>query len=79
MRPRRNLLWRSDAFREKLIAANLTQNTTVSRAQNHLSWHSARRGAIAADLALIAATGDEGDEKATAGVLLAALTRSARA
>jgi len=25
LRPRRNLLWRSDAFREKLIAANLTQ------------------------------------------------------
>ena len=53
------------------IAASLTQNTTVSRAQNHLSWHSARRGAIAADLALIAATGDDADEKATAGALLA--------
>lgn len=29
LRPRRNLLWRSDAFREKLIAANLTQVIVV--------------------------------------------------
>ncbi|WP_332671217.1 ribosome small subunit-dependent GTPase A [Aromatoleum sp.] len=29
LRPRRNLLWRSDAFREKLIAANLTQVVIV--------------------------------------------------
>lgn len=30
LRPRRNLLWRSDAFREKLIAANLTQVVLVT-------------------------------------------------
>ena len=53
------------------IAANLTQSTTVSRAQNHLSWHSARRGAIAANLALYAVTGADNNEKATAGALLA--------
>ncbi|THF61046.1 ribosome small subunit-dependent GTPase A [Pseudothauera rhizosphaerae] len=29
LHPRRNLLWRSDAFREKLIAANLTQVVIV--------------------------------------------------
>ena len=29
LHPRRNLLWRSDAFREKLIAANLTQVVLV--------------------------------------------------
>lgn len=29
LHPRRNLLWRSDAFREKLIAANLTQVVVV--------------------------------------------------
>jgi len=30
LHPRRNLLWRSDAFREKLIAANLTQVVIVT-------------------------------------------------
>lgn len=30
LEPRRNLLWRSDAFREKLIAANLTQVVIVT-------------------------------------------------
>jgi len=29
LRPRRNLLWRSDAFREKLIAANLSHIVIV--------------------------------------------------
>ncbi len=54
------------------IAANLTQSTTVSRAQNHLSWHSARRGAIAAELALFAAMGDnENNERTVAGAALA--------
>lgn len=53
------------------IAANLTQNTTVSRAQNHLSWHSARRGAIAANLALFAVGGDkENNENAVSAAIL---------
>lgn len=30
LKPRRNLLWRSDAFREKLIAANLSQVVVVT-------------------------------------------------
>ena len=43
------------------LAANMTTGSSVSRAQNHLSWHSARRGAIAADLLLYSVTGsDEG-------------------
>jgi len=43
------------------VAANMTQTSAVSRAQNHLSWHSARRGSIAAGLLLYSATGnDEG-------------------
>ena len=41
------------------VAANLTQTSAVSRAQNHLSWHSARRGAIAAGLLTYTATGDD--------------------
>lgn len=53
-------------------AARLTQSTTVSRAQNHLSWHSARRGAAAANLALFAIAGDDiEDEKAVAFAILA--------
>ncbi len=43
------------------LAANMTNGSSVSRAQNHLAWHSARRGAIAADLLLYSVTGsDEG-------------------
>lgn len=52
-------------------AASLTQSTTVSRAQNHLSWHSARRGAIAANLALYALAGGGRDDKVVALSLLA--------
>jgi len=53
------------------LAANMTKTTSVSRAQNHLSWHSARRGAIAADLALYALTGDNGGDKGYAAATLA--------
>ena len=42
------------------LAANMTTGNSVSRAQNHLSWHSARRGAIAADLLLYSMTGNDG-------------------
>ncbi len=52
-------------------AASLTQSTTVSRAQNHLSWHSARRGAIAANLTLFALAGEGPSDKAVALSLLA--------
>jgi hypothetical protein len=44
-------------------AASLTTSEPVSRAQNHLSWHSARRGAVAADLAVYALAGDDIDSK----------------
>jgi hypothetical protein len=39
------------------VAANLSKTRPVSRAQNHLSWHSARRGALAADLILYSLAG----------------------
>ena len=42
------------------VAANMTQTSAVSRAQNHLSWHSARRGSIAAGLLMYSVTGDDG-------------------
>ncbi|MEO7457098.1 MAG: hypothetical protein ABIY52_12620 [Gemmatimonadaceae bacterium] len=53
------------------LAANLTQTTPVSRAQNHLSWHSARRGAIASGLLTYAIAGDGPDRVgfATAGLV----------
>ena len=47
-------------------SAHLTQTTPVSRAQNHLSTHSALRGAIAGNLAVFALAGDGVDEKAYA-------------
>lgn len=51
------------------VSASMTQTTPVSRAQNHLSWHSARRGAIAADLLLYSLTGnDNGREFAAASL-----------
>ena len=45
-------------------SAALTRSTPVSRAQNHLSAHSAVRGAIASNLLLYALAGDGIDEKA---------------
>ncbi len=52
-------------------AARLTQTTPVSRAQNHLSTHSAVRGAIAGNLAMFALAGERGNEKAyTAATLV---------
>ena len=47
-------------------SARLTQATPVSRAQNHLSTHSAVRGAIAGNLALFALAGDSVGNKAFA-------------
>ena len=41
------------------LSANLTTSSSVSRAQNHLSWHSARRGAAAANLLLYSLTATE--------------------
>jgi hypothetical protein len=52
-------------------SANLTQTTPVSRAQNHLSAHSAVRGAIAGNLVLYAVAGDHIDERAYAAATLA--------
>jgi hypothetical protein len=52
-------------------AAHLTQTTPVSRAQNHLSAHSAVRGAIAGNLALYALTGEDTDDRAYAAATLA--------
>ena len=51
-------------------SARLTQTTPVSRAQNHLAGHSAVRGAIAANLALFALSGEGGDEKGYAAATL---------
>ena len=52
-------------------SANMTQTSPVSRAQNHLSWHSARRGAIAADLLLYSLTGDDEGGRGYAAATLA--------
>lgn len=52
-------------------AAHITQTTPVSRAQNHLSTHSAVRGAIAGELLLYAAAGDNPSSNATGAALLA--------
>ena len=51
------------------LAANMTTGSSVSRAQNHLSWHSARRGAIAADLLLYSLTGNDGGRGYAAATL----------
>ena len=52
------------------VAANLTQSNSVSRAQNHLSFESAWRGAVASDMLLYAATGsDEGGQAYAAATL----------
>ncbi|MDQ2664666.1 MAG: hypothetical protein M3Z05_01535 [Gemmatimonadota bacterium] len=53
------------------FSANMTQTSPVSRAQNHLSWHSARRGAIAADLLLYTLTGDDRGGRTYAAATLA--------
>jgi len=52
-------------------AAHLTQTTPVSRAQNHLAAHSALRGAIAGELLLFAAAGDNVDEQVNGAAFLA--------
>jgi hypothetical protein len=51
------------------LSANMTTGNSVSRAQNHLSWHSARRGAIAADLLLYSLAG-HGDRRGYAAASL---------
>jgi hypothetical protein len=51
-------------------AADLTRTSSVSRAQNHLSWHSARRGAGIANAALFALAGDGVSDKAYAAATL---------
>lgn len=51
------------------FATDLTRSNSVSRAQNHLSWHSARRGALAADLLTYAVAGDA-DSRVYAGAAL---------
>jgi len=54
------------------VAANLTQTSSVSRAQNHLSFESAWRGAAAADALVYALTGDDdGGNKTYAAAMLA--------
>ena len=52
------------------LAANLTKTSSVSRAQNHLSWHSARRGSLAADILLYSVSGEDGGSKAYAAASL---------
>ena len=51
------------------LAANMTKSNSVSRAQNHLSWHSARRGAAAADLLLYSLTGSDGGRQYAAATV----------
>jgi hypothetical protein len=51
------------------LAANMTQSSSVSRAQNHLAWHSALRGAVAADLLVYSATGNDGGRGYAAAIL----------
>ena len=53
------------------VSASMTQTSPVSRAQNHLSWHSARRAAIAADLLLYTLTGDDRGGRSYAAATLA--------
>ena len=54
------------------LAANITQDNSVSRAQNHLSFESAWRGAAAADALVYALTGDDdGGNRAYAAATLA--------
>lgn len=52
------------------FAADLTRTSSVSRAQNHLSWHSARRGAAIADAGLFALGGNGVDQRAYAAATL---------
>ncbi|MEP6621092.1 MAG: hypothetical protein ABJE47_17330 [bacterium] len=53
------------------LAANMSKTSAISRAQNHLSWHSARRGAIAGELLAVTVSGDDpgGQYLATAALL----------
>ncbi|MDB4916286.1 MAG: hypothetical protein JWM95_3930 [Gemmatimonadetes bacterium] len=52
------------------IAGSVTTSSAISRAQNHLAWHSARRGAIAANLLRYSLAG-ESSERTTALTTLA--------
>lgn len=53
------------------VASTIAKRTPISRAQNHLSWHSARRGSAAATLALLSLAGDDVGEQAYYAALLA--------
>ena len=54
------------------LANNITKSKPVSRAQNHLSWHGALKGAAAANLALYALEGEnEASDRSAAAVTLA--------
>jgi len=53
------------------LANSITRNKPVSRAQNHLSWHGALKGAGAANLALYAIAGDKVSDRAVAASTLA--------
>jgi hypothetical protein len=53
------------------FAAERARRIPVSSAENHLAWHGARHGAAAAGLAAYALGGENMDEKAVAGALLA--------
>jgi hypothetical protein len=52
------------------LAADRIKSQSVSRAQNHLSWHLARQGAGAGYLAAYLAGGESMDEKAYAAAML---------
>lgn len=53
------------------LAADRARRTPISGAENHLAWHGALHGAVAAGLAAYSIGGDNADDKAIAGALLA--------
>ena len=53
------------------LAADRARRTSVSGAQSHLAWHGALHGAAAAGLAAYSLGGEDVDDKAIAGALLA--------
>jgi hypothetical protein len=53
------------------LAADRARRTSISGAENHLAWHGAIHGVVAASLASYAIGGENLDDKAVAGALLA--------
>ena len=53
------------------LAADRARRTPISAAENHLAWHGALHGAAAAALAAYSIGGENVDDKAIAGALLA--------